>query len=82
MNSMDTETDDQNHHCQYIEDSFNFHRKIVLKFLQNIKEEDTKELEEYYEQALCSNNDKCGNIIKHKIMLNYIDKVQELYTSQ
>lgn len=31
---MDTETDVQNHNCQYIEDSFNFHRKIVVKFLQ------------------------------------------------
>jgi hypothetical protein len=60
---MDNETDVQNHNCQYIEDSFNFHSKIVVKFLQNIKEEDRKVLEEYYEQALCSDNDKCGNII-------------------
>lgn len=72
----------KSNNCHYIEDSFKFHHKIVVQFLQNINEEDAKILEEYYEQVQCSNNDESGNIIKHKIMLNYIDKVQELYTSQ
>ena len=53
----------KSNNCQYIEDYFNFHSKIVFQFLQNIKEEDAKVLKEYYEQVLYSKKDKSGNII-------------------